>query len=243
MRQLALLAQSRRATHALPRLRRSRFVGPCLEDRAVWRDSALSTPRFAPPRMEFVVTSPARAVACPRCASAAAPWRTNSRRGRLRAGHASGIGRRTAIHIVVVRARRASCLPPRNGGLPMITSAVGPLGLGAVRVQQRIPALDGVERARIGLRATSKPLRAHPLDLADPDRHARQLGGVGVDLDALHCSGPTCGNSRGRPSASASRLARCSRSFSAQREIEEVAGAAGRVEHAEARAGGRGRPR
>ena len=26
----------------------------------------------------------------------------------------------------------------------------------------------------------------HPLDFADPHRHARKLGGVGVDLDALH---------------------------------------------------------
>jgi hypothetical protein len=38
---------------------------------------------------------------------------------------------------------------------------------------------------------------------------------------------------RCRPSASASVLARRSRSFSAQREVEEVAAAAGGVEHAE----------
>ena len=48
-------------------------------------------------------------------------------------------------------------------------------------------------------------------------------------------SGPTAGKARARPRASASTLTRCSMSLSARRrEVEEVAGAAGRVEDAEA---------
>ena len=40
--------------------------------------------------------------------------------------------------------------------------------------------------SRIGSRRYAKPLCEHPLDLADPDDHPGQLGGVGVELDAEH---------------------------------------------------------
>ena len=47
------------------------------------------------------------------------------------------------------------------------------------RVQQRVEGLqDRVSRF-------PEAVPPHPLDFADPDRHARQLGRVGVDLDPV----------------------------------------------------------
>ena len=80
-------------------------------------------------------------------------------------------------------------------------SRLGPLCFAAVSrsssASRHSMVLSGF---RIGLRVGVESVLEHPLDLADPDRHARQFGGVGVDLDALDASGPTRGSSRCRPS-------------------------------------------
>ena len=57
-----------------------------------------------------------------------------------------------------------------------------PLRLKVVRRQDRVPALDGVQRLQDRVSRFAEPVAAHPLDLADSDRHAGQLGRVGVDL-------------------------------------------------------------
>ena len=63
-----------------------------------------------------------------------------------------------------------------------------PLGLARVRrvgeVEQRVAGLDVVERAQDRVAAVAQAVADHPLDLADPDGHPGELGGVGVDLDA-----------------------------------------------------------
>ena len=79
-----------------------------------------------------------------------------------------------------------SSFPPRNGGLPMIAFRIGPLRLPAVGRQYRVAALDRLQRVEDRLPRARKPVAPHPLDLADPHRHAGQFGRVGVQFDPLH---------------------------------------------------------
>ena len=60
-----------------------------------------------------------------------------------------------------------------------------PVRFSAVRRQDRVPALDIVQRLQDWVVCLREPVAPHPLDLANPHRDARELGCVGVDLDAL----------------------------------------------------------
>ena len=54
------------------------------------------------------------------------------------------------------------------------------------KIEQRVPALDVVQRLqhRVGLELVA--VRHAPLQFTNPDRHARQFGGVFVELNAQH---------------------------------------------------------
>ena len=110
-----------------------------------------------------------------------------------------------------------------------------PLRLEVVRRQDRVPALDGVEGLQDRIAGFPEAVAPHPLDLPDPDRHARQLGRVGVELDPLDVGRA---DFRERPLEAPQRLgleldAVLEVLERLQRQVQEVARAAGRVEHRE----------
>ena len=106
-------------------------------------------------------------------------------------------------------------------------------GLGIHARDQRVSALDRLQFLQHRLLARLEAIAPHPLDVADPDRRARQFRGVGIDFDALRRCAARNGSRAAPAHVSASTMARCSRSFSdCKREIEKVAGAAGGIEHA-----------
>ena len=160
------------------------------------------------------------------------PWRTNTSRDRPRGGPALPRAKqRVDIAVAEVVAQQLAAQERRVAHDHV---RVGPLGPRAVRVQNRIPALDGVERAQDRVAAGVEAVGAHPLDLADPDRDAGELGGVGVELDAEHGLGPDCGEAAGQAERLGLEVGAVLDVLErAQREIEEVARAAGGVEHAE----------
>jgi hypothetical protein len=49
--------------------------------------------------------------------------------------------------------------------------------------EERIHRRDALERAQDRIAPVSEAVVEHPLDLADPDRHPGELGGIRVDLD------------------------------------------------------------
>ena len=69
--------------------------------------------------------------------------------------------------------------------MPITTSASRPVRFSAVPRQDRVAALDGVQGLQDRVARLREAVASHPLDLADPDRDAGQLGGIWVDLDAL----------------------------------------------------------
>ena len=88
---------------------------------------------------------------------------------------------------------------------------------------------------RIGRGVVGDGVLHPPLDVADPDRRARELGGERVDLDAVQNFRPDARHDH----AEAERFAFEDGAIfdvldRLQREIEEIAGAAGRVEDAQA---------
>ena len=92
---------------------------------------------------------------------------------------------------VVIAQFGAHFLVPQKRWIPHHHAGLGPLGFNrrspaSVKRQQRIAALDMVERLqhRVGLELVA--VQQPPLKLANPHRHARQFGGVFVQLDAEH---------------------------------------------------------
>ena len=61
----------------------------------------------------------------------------------------------------------------------------GPVRFAALRRQDCVPALNGLQRLQDRVLPHGEPIAAHPLNFADPHRHAGQFGGVGIDLYAL----------------------------------------------------------
>ena len=59
-----------------------------------------------------------------------------------------------------------------------------PVGLAPIGREDRVAALDVIERFQDRVACFGEPVAPHPLDFADPDRHAGELGRIGVDLDA-----------------------------------------------------------
>ena len=92
-----------------------------------------------------------------------------------------------------------------------------------------------VEAGQDGVAAAVVAVLEHPLDLADPYRDPRQLGGVGVDLEAQHVVGAGLdGELAVQAEGFGVEVGAVFEVFEgAQAEVQEVAGAAGGVEHAE----------
>ena len=84
--------------------------------------------------------------------------------------------------------------------------------------------------------AVAEAVADHPLDLADPDGHAGELGGVGVDLDAQDRLGADLRDLHRRCEDERAPVDRLELEVleRPQRDEQEVAGAAGGVEHADA---------
>ena len=68
-----------------------------------------------------------------------------------------------------------------------------PFRLRSIVVQHRIPALDRLQRSEDRILRRVKAVAAHPLNLADPHRHSRKLGGIWVELDPEDTFGPDAG--------------------------------------------------
>ena len=116
----------------------------------------------------------------------------------------------------------------------MIASAAGHAYSVPSVVQQRVVADDIVERLQDRIARGVEAVLAHPLDFADPHRHARQLGRERVDLDAEHVLRADAGKLAAKPQRFALGVdAMLDVLQRLQAEIEEVAGAAGRIENAE----------
>ena len=94
--------------------------------------------------------------------------------------------------------------------------------------------MDRLQRIEDGLARAWKPVAPHPLDLTDPHGYAGQFGRVGVQFDPLHVGGAD----RGEGALESHRLG-----FQlypvlqivegVERQVEEVAGAAGGIEDGE----------
>jgi len=91
-----------------------------------------------------------------------------------------------------------------------------------------------VQRAQDRVAPVAQAVAEHPLDLADPDRDPRQLGGVGVDLDAQDRIGPDPRELAGLLEDQAPPLDRLPLEVleRAERDEQEVAASAGGIEHA-----------
>ena len=85
------------------------------------------------------------------------------------------------------RARRAE-LAAQERRVPDDELGLRPVGLLRLRrvgqVEQGVAVLDVVERLEDRVASVAEAVADHPLDVADPDGHPGQLGGVGVELDA-----------------------------------------------------------
>ena len=106
--------------------------------------------------------------------------------------------------------------------------------LGIAQVEHRVALLDGLQRLEDGVAQVGEAVGDHPLDLADPDDDAGQLGRVGVKLDAEHCLGADLGElhrdvHRQRRPEDGLTLQVLER---LQGEVEEVARATCGIEHA-----------
>ena len=127
-----------------------------------------------------------------------------------------------------------SFLAPKNGGLPTMNSAGGQSGSrGAFRiaeVENRVHAADRFERFQHRVELRCEAVVVHPLQVADPDDDLGEFLGVVVDLDAGQLRGADGGEQAD------ALLGRVGDDFflqvqqQVQRDVEEVAGAAGRVE-------------
>ncbi len=109
----------------------------------------------------------------------------------------------------------------------------GPFGFAAVGSKHGVPLFDVVQGTQDGVAADGVAVGQHPLQFADPHRGPGQFGGVGVELDAQDVGG----------AGFDADLAVQAEGFGVQvgpvlqvlegfqGEVEEVAGAAGRVQH------------
>ncbi len=111
----------------------------------------------------------------------------------------------------------------------------GPLRLGSgavvVKGEQGVLVLDGVQRGEDRL-APAEAVGVEPLQVADPDRGLGELLGIGVDLDALDLGRGDLGEAEreGRGGGSPGHHLLFEREQFAERDVEEVATAAGGVE-------------
>ena len=85
----------------------------------------------------------------------------------------------------VVAQYRAHELPTQKRRVADHHVGFGPLRLAAVFVQNRVAVLDHIQRLQDWVAPDVEAVAAHPLDLADPHRYARQFGGIRIDLNPL----------------------------------------------------------
>src|ERR1035437_1369331 len=135
--------------------------------------------------------------------------------------------------------------PPRNGGLPMMKSTCGHSGsLGAraswpcstggtpvplsriASMQRKLPVMGE------GFGGGAEAVEADPLEPADPDGHLGEVEGIGVDLDAVELPGADGGEVGTDAFFHAEEDDFFFEIFEfEERDVEEVAGAAGGVEN------------
>lgn len=131
--------------------------------------------------------------------------------------------------------RAAFLAPAQKRRIAHDDIGLGPRRFAAVRVQDGVLLADGVERFEDGVFRQREAVVQHPLKLADPDRDAGEFGGVGVEFDPEHVL-----RADAREAArQAQRLGLQDHAVfeileSQQGEQQEVARAAGGVEHPEA---------
>jgi len=148
------------------------------------------------------------------------------------ARHTPLVGRAQRLGVGVAQLA-AHLLVAHEGRIPHHRIRHRPRRLLPVFAQHRVAAFDVVQRVEHRVQLEAVTALDAPLQLAYPHRHPRQLGRVAVDLDAQHVV-----------RAGHVHLALQAQLFgfqvhlvldvlqAAQRQVEEVAAAAGRVEHA-----------
>ena len=150
------------------------------------------------------------------------------------ARHPTGVAMAQPVHIVVAQLA-AHHFVAQEGRIADDDIRLGPSRLAAVRVEQGVAVLDAVERPEDRFTGDVPAIAATPLDIADPHRGARQFGGELVDFDAADVLRPGEHGQGGRIAQLlgidvelflhvAQRL---------ERQVKEIARAAGRIEHAE----------
>ncbi|MBK5962748.1 hypothetical protein CCR95_01180 [Thiocystis minor] len=149
-------------------------------------------------------------------------------------GDAPGIEPLQRLKIGIAE-RAAFLAPAQKRRVAHDDIGLGPFRFGPVRVHDGILLADGVERFEDGVLRQREAVVQHPLNLADPDRDAGEFGGVGVEFESQHVL-----------RADARETARQTEHLglqddavfqileTQQGEQQEVARAAGRVEHPEA---------
>ena len=75
---------------------------------------------------------------------------------------------------------------PRKGGFPIITSVSGHSASVPSLFKKRVTVFNTLQRLQDGFAAHVEPVFPHPLNPANPDGDAGQLGSVGIYLDAVH---------------------------------------------------------
>ncbi len=113
---------------------------------------------------------------------------------------------------------------------------LGPFGFRAIGVQQRVPVLDAIQRLQDGVGGVRVAVAPAPLDVADPDGDAGQFGGVVVDLQPQDVVRAGLEHDLGVLEAEiagfdAHALFQVPQGL--ERQVEEVARAAGGIQHAE----------
>jgi hypothetical protein len=131
-----------------------------------------------------------------------------------------------ATHELVAQERRIphyhrGFWPGRFSRIPRVT-----------QVEDGVTAVDVRERPQNRVSMIGKPVREHPLDLADPDDDPREFRGVRIQLDAQHSLRTHLWKLHGRLEGERSPEDGLALEIleRLQREVEEVAGATGRVE-------------
>src|SRR5581483_5233269 len=105
-----------------------------------------------------------------------------------------------------------------------------PFGFRTVRVEQGISVFNRLQRLKNRVLGHVKSMALHPLQLADPDRDAGKLGGVGADLNAFHDLGSDFGLSGLQAQLLGFEIRLMLQVLQrAERQVEEVAGATGRI--------------
>ena len=191
-----------------------------------------STLRFAPPRMPCVASKPARAALAgldlppgllePVAAQVRLVWNPLA----PDAEH--------GVHIVVAQVLPQE-LPAQERRVAHDELGLRPLGLLRMlrvgEVEDGVHTADALDRCQHRMVGHLESVVVHPLEIADPDYDLGKLLGVGVDFQSVKLCGIHLGNQRQSARGRVGNNLLLQVQEHVDRHVEEVAGAAGRIEN------------